>query len=161
MIRKNSFNNLKKFTVVSDPGVDDIIALLLLKKLSNKISHALISSYGNVSEDLTSKNAKEFIALIAKNWKFRHGSKNPLKPLECPWADYYHGPDGVWNIHSEAKINNIRSIKQFPQNNSIISLGPLTDVYKIFLECKISDITIMGGAFKETGNETKYAETNI
>lgn len=148
-------------TIVSDPGVDDLVALLLLNKLSKESRHTLISTFGNVKEELTSTNAKEFIAFVANKWKFMHGSKKPLKPLWRPYADYFHGPDGVWNIHPNISIEKVEEVLKFPKNKSVISLGPMTDVHKLLQKEKFSEITIMGGAFNFKGNETEFSEYNI
>ncbi|MDO9231733.1 MAG: nucleoside hydrolase [bacterium] len=152
------------YTIISDPGVDDILALLLLKKLSPASKNTLISTFGNVPEKYTAQNAKEFIQNFAPNWNFMSGSKSPLKTLEHPWPTYFHGSDGIWNTHSKnllASKEKIKQLKKYPKNSHIISLGPTTDVFKLSQEVSLKEITLMGGAFDVSGNETSYAETNI
>jgi inosine-uridine nucleoside N-ribohydrolase len=152
------------YTIISDPGVDDILALLLLKKLSPASKNTLISTFGNVPEIYTAENAKEFIQNFALDWNFMSGSKSPLKPLQHSWPTYFHGSDGIWNTHSEkflASKEKIEHLEKYPKNSQIISLGPTTDVFKLSQKIKIKNLTIMGGAFNVPGNETTYAETNI
>lgn len=152
----------KNYTIVSDPGIDDIIALLLFYKLSSSSKNTLISSFGNTKEEYTSKNAKEFISLIAKNWSFMHGSKCPVKPVKFKWPTYFHGKDGIWDIHTNSKNNNIKETESYPKNKYLISLAPLTDTLKVINSTKTTkELLVMGGAFDVGGNETKYAETNI
>lgn len=152
---------MKNFTVISDPGIDDLIALALLYKLAPKASHCLISSFGNAPENITAQNAKEFISLVAPYWKFVHGAVKPVRKLEHPWPDYFHGPNGVWGTHLRTDIENIKEMSNYPDNKDVISLAPMTVAYQLLNDDKIKEITIMGGAFNEEGNETKYAETNI
>ncbi|MBL7159570.1 nucleoside hydrolase [Candidatus Microgenomates bacterium] len=152
---------MKNFTIVTDPGIDDLIALLLLFELSPKSENVLVSTFGNAPERFTSQNAKEFIVFMANNWRFIHGSKEPLKPLKHSWPTYFHGPDGVWEIHPEVDIEKVYLLEDYPEDLHVISLGPMTDVYKMQKKIKIKQITIMGGAFNVGGNETQYAETNI
>lgn len=153
---------MKNITVISDPGIDDLIALVLLHKLKVKATNCLVSTFGNATERITAKNAKEFIRFVAPTWQFMHGSSNPWNnKIEYPWPDYFHGPDGVWNVHPKIDISQIKPLKSYPNNTNVISLATLTDVYKLSKNNKIKNITLMGGAFAAKGNETQYAETNI
>ena len=152
------------YTIISDPGVDDILALLLLKKLSPASKNTLISTFGNVPEKYTAENAKEFIQNFAPDWNFISGSKSPLKPLKHPWPTYFHGADGIWNTHSKnfpVSKEKIKHQEKYPKNSHIISLGPTTDVFKLSQKIKIKNLALMGGAFNVPGNETSHAETNI
>lgn len=153
---------MKNFTVVSDPGIDDLVALVLLHKLAPKATNCLVSTFGNATENITAQNAKEFISFVAPTWQLMHGSSIPLNnKIEHPWPDYFHGPDGVWGVHPEVDISKIKSLKFNPDSADVVSLAPLTDVYKLSKNNKIKNITLMGGAFTTEGNETQYAETNI
>lgn len=148
------------YTFVSDPGIDDSIALALFVKLSGKDPHTLVSTFGNVPGEYTQRNAREFIAFMAPHWKYHRGADAPVKPLEHPWPDYFHGPDGVWNIHQEVSIDSVVD-SPMPNDTQMISVGPMTDVYNAFLQRKYTELVVMGGAFNVPGNETPYAETNI
>lgn len=153
---------MKNLTVISDPGIDDLVALVLLHKLAAKADNCLISTFGNATEEITAQNAKEFISLVSPEWQFMHGSSKPLNnKLEHPWPDYFHGPDGVWGIHPKVDVSEIESIAEYPKNENVISLATLTDVDKLYRTSRFKKITIMGGAFTVEGNETQYSETNI
>ncbi len=153
--------NIETYTVVSDPGVDDIIALLLLSKLSATGEHTLVSTFGNAPEEYTAQNAKEFISFVAPHWFFASGPKNPVMPLEHPWPSYFHGADGVCGIHPAVDVSGVKMQATSGAKKSIISLGPMTGVCNMLRQGKIKNITIMGGAIHAPGNETAYAETNI
>ncbi len=153
---------MKNLTVVTDPGIDDLVALVLLFKLDSKIKVNLISTFGNAPEEITARNVKEFISFVAPSWKFIDGSSLPLNgKVEHKWPDYFHGPDGVWRVHPEVDISKIKSLTATPNSPSVVSLAPLTDTYKLCKDGKIKNITLMGGAFLVEGNETRFAETNI
>lgn len=153
---------MKNLTVITDPGIDDLVALVLLNKLSPKTECSLVATFGNASEEITARNAKEFISFVAPSWKFIDGSNLPLNgTVEHKWPDYFHGSDGVWGVHPETDISKIKPLKFFPNNPDVISLAPLTDAYKLCKQNKIKKITLMGGAFRVEGNETQYAESNI
>lgn len=153
---------MKNFTVISDPGIDDLVALMLLHKLIPNVSHCLISTFGNAPEKVTAQNAKEFISFVSPMWQFKHGSSSPLNnQLEHPWPDYFHGSDGVWGIHPVATTKGIKALSSYPKYSQAISLAPLTDVLRLIKNKNLKKIAIMGGAFGVKGNETEYAETNI
>ena len=153
---------MKNFTVISDPGIDDLVALVLLYKLRSESKNCLVSSFGNAAETITARNAKEFISYVANDWQFVHGSALPLSGIvERPWPDYFHGPDGVWGVHPTVSTDSVRSNNEVSKNNNVISLSPMMDTLKLLKEQKPEKFTIMGGAFNIEGNETKYSETNI
>ncbi len=149
-------------TVISDPGVDDLVALTLLSKLSQSKDVSLISSFGNVALDLTDKNLREFLSFVSPSWSYFKGSKLPLAgKVQAPWAEFFHGGDGVWGVHPKISMGKINILKKYPINDEVISLGPLTDLYKLQQKVSLTSVTIMGGAFFVPGNETKYAEFNV
>ncbi|PIR58906.1 MAG: hypothetical protein COU69_02950 [Candidatus Pacebacteria bacterium CG10_big_fil_rev_8_21_14_0_10_56_10] len=151
---------MNDYTVTSDPGIDDLVALVLLYKLNSTAKNVLISTFGNATEKITSINAKEFIAFVANSWEFLNGSSLPLNgKIERPWPDYFHGSDGAWGVHPRVDLQVVKNAKTTCKN--IISLATLTDPLRLVKTGEIEKITLMGGAFNIEGNETKYAETNM
>ncbi len=152
------------FVLVSDPGIDDVVALMLFRKLQGKGDHVFLSTFGNAAQDYTFQNAKEIVALFDHEWKVFRGSSVPLNGvLERPWPDYFHGPNGLWGIHPNVTTEQVQVIEKLPEYEQVISLGPLTDVDLLIKNQQkpIKNLMIMGGVFNEPGNETDYAETNI
>jgi inosine-uridine nucleoside N-ribohydrolase len=156
MIDKN-----KPLYVVTDPGVDDMVALVLLSKL-HKAPVAVYATFGNASADITYQNTLEFLSAVSVDWDLYQGATLPLSgKVEHVWPDYFHGPDGIWNVRPPFSHLKIPDSTTDPKYQQIISLSPLTTLLKLNEKCVFDDVTIMGGAFLIEGNETKYAETNI
>jgi purine nucleosidase len=152
---------MNNYTIVSDPGVDDLVALVLLYKLNPSLQNSLISTFGNASQQITAQNAKEFISFVAQSWCYLDGAKIPINgKVERPWPDYFHGPDGVWGVHPKVNTKTISCAKSLP-HQSVISLATLTEPLNLIREQRVEKITLMGGAFVVGGNETEFAETNI
>lgn len=155
-------SGVKDYTVVTDPGIDDIVALVLLHKLAGGANTSLVASFGNAPEEKVAKNAEELIAFVAPQWRLMHGAKGPLSGvLEYPWPDYFHGPDGVWGVHPPVSDHAAQPLAEYPDTADVVSLAPMTDVYKLLQNGVLRSATVMGGAFGVAGNETQYAETNI
>jgi purine nucleosidase len=152
---------MKDITVISDPGVDDMVALVLLDKLANKQRKLLVSTFGNNRADIIAKNAKAFVAFAQDEWEYRPGAALPLNgKVGLPWADYFHGADGLWNVPPPIRIDKCKQGTQ-AKTSDMFSLGPLTETYKLLLVGCIDRLTIMGGAFTAQGNETNWSEYNV
>lgn len=152
---------MKPLTVISDPGVDDAVALVLLEKLAPEAQKLLVATFGNNTARITGRNAADFAAYMQKNWRYRPGAALPNnKKVECPWPDYFHGPDGLWGVRPPRATKKARRTRQ-QLVGDLISLGPLTETYQLLKNQQPKRLIIMGGAFGLPGNETTYAETNI
>jgi inosine-uridine nucleoside N-ribohydrolase len=155
------FPRYENIGVVTDPGIDDIIALSLLDKLVPGSPVNIIPTFGNAPVEVTGQNAREFISAVAPHWKFINGAGIPQNgKLECQYPDYFHGPDGVWGIHPDIKNLKLPSDGQI-KDGYVFSIGPMTAVAGLVKTGQVNELTVMGGAFEIEGNETPYAETNI
>jgi purine nucleosidase len=154
-------DRIRETTIITDPGIDDVIALALLKKMEPEIPVTVVPTFGNAPLETTSKNAEDFILSSAPHWNLAEGSGVPQNGvLECPYPYYFHGPDGVWGIHPALPKH--QSVHEgVTQKGYVYSIGPMTAVARMMKEGQIQEMTVMGGAFGIGGNETDYAETNI
>lgn len=165
---------IEKLLVCSDPGIDDLIALALLVKLSPMANHALLPSFCNGPVEIIAKNAYEFIKYCAPNWRLASNSKSPENgQIERPFPDYFHGPDGVWNIHineDQYDSNDVNYCEYSKQDHlssyrsgiSLATLSAFSYRHPTFSDIiNLSTLSVMGGVFDEPGNETDYSETNI
>jgi len=119
-------------TIVSDPGLDDLLALTLLDKLTKNTPKQLVSTFGNMSAEVTAQNAQDFVSLAGRSWQYRSGPSLPQNgKVNEAWIDEKQGANGLWDVRPtmgktprvEAKSAGYRSI---------ISLATLTEVATLF-----------------------------
>jgi inosine-uridine nucleoside N-ribohydrolase len=151
---------MKNLTVISDPGVDDLVALVLLDKLTRGEQKTLVSTYGNNAAEVTAKNARAFAATMGANWRYREGAKAPLNgQVTEAWLDGAQGDDGLWGY----RPTNDKPTKE--ANNApidkLISLAPLTETACLMKSQPIKDLAIMGGFFGAVTTSQPIAELNI
>jgi inosine-uridine nucleoside N-ribohydrolase len=167
---------MQKIIIDTDPGIDDILALLLAFASSELQVEAITSVSGNVSIEQTSYNALAFLEAIGRrDVPVARGSQFPLvrEPIE---ADYYHGKNGVGevtlplpqqSISAQSAANTIiQRVLAAPGEITLVALGPLTNL-ALALRAEpaivhaVHEVIIMGGALKVPGNITPNAEFNI
>lgn len=175
MTKKSS---IKKIIIDTDPGVDDVIALLIAMADKSLLEILGITTVaGNVTVDKTARNA-----CLARDWANRvdipvyAGASEPLmrQPI---YATDIHGNEGLSGIkieksnHPLAKGHAVNFIidtllSAEPNSISIAMLGPQTNMalaLKLAPEIKksIKEIVLMGGAYFTCGNISPVAEFNI
>ncbi|KAK9454850.1 Inosine/uridine-preferring nucleoside hydrolase domain-containing protein [Dipodascopsis uninucleata] len=109
---------MRKLIIDCDPGIDDMLALLMALNASN-IDLALISvCFGNVAPDISIKNVLSLFRVLQAEKKFRYengidqlpwaanshkpivamGAKLPISDRRNPDADFFHGVDGLAGV---------------------------------------------------------------
>ena len=162
----------------TDPGADDVVALLLALASPEQLNvRAITTVAGNVRLDKTSRNAR-----LAREWAGREdvpvyaGAPKPL--VRSPiYAENIHGQEGVTGgpVHEPAKglepenavnylIDTLRAAK--PGSVTIAMLGPQTNLALALIQAPditkgIKEVVLMGGAHFNGGNITPVAEFNL
>ena len=179
----------KRVFLSSDPGIDDMAAILFALADSDIELIGIGAVAGNVSVDVALENAKLTVALAHKDQTVPcyRGSSGPLlrdqifgahKALGS-FCDHLseierHLPNVVPSTitselnAAEAMAHAIRDAALRARPISLVVTGPMTDVAlamklvgKEACQKGIENILAMGGAFEALGNRAPYAEMNM
>ncbi|MFX1520170.1 MAG: nucleoside hydrolase [Promethearchaeota archaeon] len=164
---------IHEIIIDTDPGVDDALALMLAIKSGIFEIHAITTVAGNTTIENATRNAR-FILNLLKREDIPVYS-GAVKPLERDLIQsIVHGKSGIGDLRPQNEANlthdaveNILSIiEKNPQEITLVTIGPLTNVAKAIMEnstimSKLKEIVIMGGAIKVPGNANRVAEFNI
>jgi len=172
-------DKLKRTIIIdTDPGQDDAIAILFALAAKDQLDlRAITTVAGNVSVDLTSRNAR-----IVRDWANRAdvpiyaGCPGPLVQ-ELITAQHIHGKTGLEGVplhkpkgelaegHAvDFLIKTLRSARE--RSITLCSIGPLTNLAAALIQAPdvkrgIKEVVMMGGAYFKRGNVTPTAEFNI
>jgi purine nucleosidase len=172
-------DKLKRTIIIdTDPGQDDAIAILFALAANDQLDlRAITTVAGNVSVDLTSRNAR-----IVRDWANRTdlpiyaGCPGPLV-RELITAQHVHGKTGLEGVplhepkgelaegHAvDFLIKTLRSTRE--RSITLCSIGPLTNLAATLIQAPdvkrgIKEVVMMGGAYFKRGNVTPTAEFNI
>ncbi len=170
-----------KVIIDCDPGVDDALALILGFH-SPEIEIVGISGVnGNVSLDKVMRNIQRVLTLIQPRQRpfVARGAERPLKGDQV-FSEHVHGDDGLGRARVQPKAgeewwNNsaapapeflIETASRHPGEITLVAIGPLTNPALALRQDpagmkKLKQIIVMGGALRESGNITPYAEFNF
>lgn len=158
----------------TDGGHDDILALLLLIKSDLFDIKAITTVAGNSEIEKATRNINYALALVNRyDIPVFSGASKPLK-RELITANV-HGKSGLdganvedisYKLSKNAASMIAEIIKADPNNVSILTLGPLTNIAEVLdknpnISDLIKEIVIMGGAINVPGNKSRVAEFNI
>lgn len=168
---------MKKVIFDVDTGIDDALAMAYAMNSPELEILAFTTCFGNVSVQEATRNTLAILELMNKNVQVYAGAEKPLvRETRKGFAKFVHGEDGLGNtldFEPKTMASNqfaadyiIEQIKRFPNDITIIAVGPLTNLALAIekapeIKTLINDIVIMGGAVYVPGNKTPYAEANI
>ena len=135
--------------------------------------HAITTVAGNVNLENTTRNTR-FILNLLKREDIPVYS-GAVKPIERDLIQsIVHGESGLGDLTPQTEVNLTHDavekilsiIKNNPQEITLVTLGPLTNVAQGIMKnsaimSKLKEIVIMGGAIKVPGNANRVAEFNI
>lgn len=162
----------RKIIIDTDPGHDDALAIMMLEKSRLFDILAITTVAGNSTIQNTTNNARYILDLIGSSTPLYSGANAPLE-RELIQAKV-HGTSGLAGAiiakHEQLTGNAvdkiIEIIKKCPDQISILTLGPLTNIAEAFRKDKsiipiTKEIITMGGAIAVPGNKNRVAEFNI
>lgn len=169
------FINKQRIIIDSDPGVDDLFAILLALNSFDKLNiEGITTVAGNCSLENATRNALKILELNKSNVNVYKGSETALVNNETN-ADYVHGNNGMGGIYFNDPLNKacktnaidyiINTVNASPKKISLICIGPLTNLALAIKKdpsfvTNIKEVVIMGGT-TDKGNVTPYAEFNF
>ena len=164
-----------KVVIDTDPGTDDVLALIMAINAPKLDVLGLTTVGGNASLAHTTRNTLRLLEYLeCPQVPVSRGAARPLRG-RFTYAYHYHGPGGLTARLPPAKAEPmpLRAADYIaylayshPGELVIIALGPLTNVAAaINREPRVKnwtkEIFVMGGALEVVGNVTPHAEFNI
>jgi len=164
----------RKVVIDCDPGIDDVLALLLAFSSPELEVIGITIVAGNVPVEIGAKNARKALQMVGRlDIPIYLGDNKPIKRTLVT-AQETHGKDGIGECNFEeidVYQNSISAVEYlvntFSENKDIelIALGPLTNIAKslainLNLYNHFDKLVTMGGAFKSHGNCSPVAEYN-
>ncbi|HIK28370.1 MAG: nucleoside hydrolase [Oscillatoriaceae bacterium SKW80] len=166
---------MRKFLIDTDTASDDAVALIMAHRWADIRVEAVTIVNGNVPVEQATKNALYTLQMCNASTPVYIGCGKPLL-RENFYAYYFHGEDGMGNMHYPAPIRQPETkhavdaiteiIKANPGEITLVTLGPLTNIATALLRAPeiaslVHRCVIMGGAANTVGNVTPAAEYNI
>ena len=170
----------RKIIIDCDPGNDDAIALIVLLNSCKDRVKMLLSTYGNISLDMATKNSCTLLALLGADVPVVRGSAKPGPgSVEYEDASNIHGGDGLGGLQSTEYVRDLAEQEGIDgdflqivydaimeeESVDFITLGPLTNLSALITRfpdvlSHINRVVSMGGGIG-LGNITPLAEFNI
>lgn len=159
-----------------DPGQDDAVAILLALASPEEVDLVAITTVaGNVSLDLTSRNARRICELAGRpDMRVHAGCTRPMVRTLIT-AEHVHGrtgldgctlPDPAMKMADGHAVDYlVETIRSEPEKSLTLAVtGPMTNVAHALVQApeiarRLKRIVLMGGAWQD-GNVTPVAEFN-
>ncbi|RUR85689.1 nucleoside hydrolase [Chlorogloeopsis fritschii PCC 9212] len=166
---------MRKFLIDTDTASDDAVALIMAHRWPGIRVEAVTVVSGNVPVEQGVKNALYTLEVCNAATPIFIGCSKPILRASS-YAHWFHGDDGMGNKnYPEAKSKAqpahateviIDTIKTYPGEITLVTLGPLTNIATALLRAPeiaslVQRCVIMGGAANTVGNVTPAAEYNI
>lgn len=163
----------QKIIIDTDPGHDDVMALMLACRSAEFNILAVTAVCGNSTLENTTRNAQFILDFLGrKDIPVYSGAEKPLE-RELIQA-VVHGASGLDGIDptNEAVLTGdavdqiLRLVKSNPNQVTVVALGPLTNIALAIQKdpktmMLVKGIVMMGGAINVAGNKNRVAEFNI
>ena len=171
----------RRIILDADPGIDDAVAMAVLLKARKDRVRLMLTTYGNIPLEKTTRNALSLLALLgAADIPLARGAAQP-GPGNAVYEDasYIHGGDGLGGLQSSDLLKNLHvreplegtalriAYEAIVEAGSVdyITLGPMTNLSALIKRFPdvvghLHQVVTMGGGIG-LGNVTEYAEFNF
>lgn len=169
----------EKWIIDTDPGCDDIMAILYILNRPEVELEFISLSEGNCKMNDVIKNIKKIRVMYGKNFLVYPGCDKQLCEGSKNAYDY-HFSDGLGNINKIKEINIddveisenkspieiVKSINKNPGEINLLLLASMTNISIAFMldpsiNKKIKNIVVMGGSYNWRGNVSPVGEFNF
>jgi inosine-uridine nucleoside N-ribohydrolase len=161
----------QKWIIDTDPGFDDLMAILYLLNRPNTEVLMVSTVDGNVSINKTTENARKIVKWSGKNIPIYRGSDTPIfKTFPNDKSFFYsdglgdideirnYSPEDVVVEQGHAVLKMIELTEKYPNEINLLVIGPMTnlavasmlhpDITNLF-----KNIYMMGGSITSKGND--------
>jgi inosine-uridine nucleoside N-ribohydrolase len=171
---------MRKVIFDTDPGIDDAMALLFLKRAPDVEIVGVTSSFGNGTIETTTRNALYLCELFGIDAPVAEGSAAPLAGTAEPPPDYVHGGNGLGDIalpdvprnalhEKTADAFIVDMVHRFPHQITLIAVARMTNLALALrrdpsIAGLVKQVIVMGGAFGfhgHSGNVSPVGEANV
>jgi purine nucleosidase len=171
---------MRKVIFDTDPGIDDAMALLFLKRAPSVEIVGVTSSFGNGTIETTTRNALYLCELFGIDAPVAEGSAHPLAGHAGPPADHVHGSNGLGDIaipdvprnalhEKTADAFIVDMVHLFPHQITLVAVARMTNLALALrrdpsIADLVKEVIVMGGAFGfhgHSGNVSPVAEANV
>lgn len=164
-----------KVIIDTDPGTDDVLALMMALNAPEMDIQGLTTVEGNATLEHTTRNTLSLLEYMGRtDISVYEGSSSPLVG-QFEHAYHIHGPAGLTVSMPEPQTTSVagnavdfivETALSLDDGLVLIALGPLTNVARALMqEERLRDglqrIFVMGGTGDAAGNVTPHAEFNI
>lgn len=167
-----------KVIIDTDPGTDDVLALIMALNSPDMDILALTTVEGNATLEHTTQNALAVLEYMNRAEIPVHSGESTPLVGEFYHAYNIHGPAGLTislpepqtALASRDAVGYITQtaldMRAAGDDLTLIALGPLTNVARALqrearLKDALGSVLVMGGTGDAPGNVTRYAEFNI
>ena len=171
---------MKWVIIDTDPGIDDMAAILMALASPELEVLAVTTTFGNASVETCTANARRVLAAAGRSdIPVYMGAGRPLlRRANDGWASHIHGGDGLGGIAARddraglspegkhAALAIAETVMASPGEVTVLALGRMTNVaLALSLEPRLAgavrEIVVMGGAVTVPGNVSRVATANI
>lgn len=163
----------KKIIIDTDPGQDDMLAILLMLAAPTVNTLAVTTVAGNSTIQNVTNNARFILDLAGvSDIPLFSGADAPLVRRQV--LANIHGESGLDGaaVRKQVPLDGLaaqeilRTVRENPDEISLLILGPQTNIAQAIQQNpktmeRVREFVIMGGAFTVPGNKNRVAEFNI